>query len=60
MVDPLEWIDRFGTDATRFTLARGSNPGSDDRGQRGLGGGLAELLQQAVERHQVRPDERGQ
>ena len=28
-VDPLEWIDRFGADAVRFTLARGSNPGSD-------------------------------
>ena len=23
------WIDRFGADAVRFTLARGSNPGSD-------------------------------
>jgi valyl-tRNA synthetase len=28
-VDPLEWIDRFGADAVRFTLARGSNLGSD-------------------------------
>ena len=28
-VDPLEWIDRFGADAARFTLARGANPGSD-------------------------------
>jgi valyl-tRNA synthetase len=28
-VDPLEWMDRFGADATRFTLARGANPGSD-------------------------------
>jgi valyl-tRNA synthetase len=28
-VDPLEWIDRFGADATRFTLARGANPGGD-------------------------------
>ncbi len=28
-VDPLDWIDRFGADATRFTLARGSSPGSD-------------------------------
>ena len=28
-VDPLEWIGRFGADATRFTLARGANPGSD-------------------------------
>jgi valyl-tRNA synthetase len=28
-VDPLDWIDRFGADATRFTLARGSSPGGD-------------------------------
>ncbi|HLK02256.1 MAG TPA: valine--tRNA ligase, partial [Streptosporangiaceae bacterium] len=28
-VDPLEWIERFGADAVRFTLARGANPGSD-------------------------------
>jgi len=28
-VDPLEWVDRFGADATRFTLARGANPGGD-------------------------------
>jgi len=29
VVDPLDWIDRFGADATRFTLARGANPGTD-------------------------------
>jgi valyl-tRNA synthetase len=28
-VDPLDWIDRYGADATRFTLARGANPGAD-------------------------------
>ena len=28
-VDPLDWIERFGADATRFTLARGATPGSD-------------------------------
>ena len=28
-VDPLDWINRFGADATRFTLARGASPGSD-------------------------------
>src|SRR5262249_47043031 len=28
-VDPLDWIERVGADAVRFTLARGSNPGSD-------------------------------
>ncbi|WP_433288674.1 valine--tRNA ligase [Pseudonocardia sp. CA-142604] len=28
-VDPLEWMDRYGTDALRFALARGANPGTD-------------------------------
>jgi valyl-tRNA synthetase len=28
-VDPLDWMDRFGADATRFSLARGASPGSD-------------------------------
>jgi valyl-tRNA synthetase len=28
-VDPLDWMDRFGADATRFTLVRGANPGGD-------------------------------
>jgi valyl-tRNA synthetase len=28
-IDPLVWIDTFGADATRFTLARGATPGSD-------------------------------
>ncbi|MGH3949836.1 MAG: valine--tRNA ligase, partial [Pseudonocardiaceae bacterium] len=29
VIDPLDWLDKFGADATRFTLARGANPGSD-------------------------------
>jgi valyl-tRNA synthetase len=29
VVDPLDWIDRFGADATRFTLLRGATPGGD-------------------------------
>jgi valyl-tRNA synthetase len=28
-IDPLEWLDRYGADATRFTLARSANPGAD-------------------------------
>ncbi len=28
-IDPLAWIEEFGADAVRFTLARGSNPGAD-------------------------------
>ena len=58
VVDPLDWIDRFGADATRFTLARGANPGAGRAGQRGVVPGLAQLLQQALERHPVRADER--
>jgi len=29
VIDPLEWLERYGADALRFTLARGANPGSD-------------------------------
>jgi valyl-tRNA synthetase len=29
VVDPLDWIDSYGADALRFTLARGANPGTD-------------------------------
>jgi valyl-tRNA synthetase len=29
VVDPLDWLDVYGADALRFTLARGSSPGSD-------------------------------
>ncbi|WP_432090092.1 valine--tRNA ligase [Streptomyces sp. NRRL F-5630] len=28
-VDPLDWMDKYGSDALRFTLARGANPGVD-------------------------------
>ncbi|WP_024793316.1 valine--tRNA ligase [Tomitella biformata] len=28
-IDPLDWVEQFGADALRFTLARGANPGSD-------------------------------
>jgi valyl-tRNA synthetase len=28
-VDPIEWMDAYGSDALRFTLARGANPGTD-------------------------------
>ncbi|MEU0303744.1 valine--tRNA ligase [Streptomyces sp. NPDC006175] len=29
VVDPLDWMDKYGSDAVRFTLARGANPGVD-------------------------------
>ena len=28
-VDPIEFMDKYGSDALRFTLARGANPGTD-------------------------------
>ncbi|KAA0022932.1 valine--tRNA ligase [Antrihabitans cavernicola] len=28
-IDPLDWVDLYGADALRFTLARGAQPGSD-------------------------------
>lgn len=29
VIDPLTWLDHYGADALRFTLARGANPGAD-------------------------------
>jgi valyl-tRNA synthetase len=29
VVDPIEWMDKYGSDALRFTMARGANPGTD-------------------------------
>ena len=29
VIDPLEFMDKYGADALRFTLARGANPGTD-------------------------------
>ncbi len=40
-VDPLDWITRFGADATRFTLAQGRQPGRGRRAQRRVGRRLA-------------------
>ncbi|MEU3604139.1 valine--tRNA ligase [Streptomyces sp. NPDC035033] len=28
-VDPITWMDAYGSDAVRFTLAKGANPGAD-------------------------------
>ncbi|MGD9621492.1 MAG: valine--tRNA ligase [Mycolicibacterium sp.] len=28
-IDPLDWVQKFGADALRFTLARGASPGGD-------------------------------
>jgi valyl-tRNA synthetase len=29
VIDPIEFMDKYGADALRFTLARGANPGTD-------------------------------
>ena len=29
VIDPIEFMDKYGSDALRFTLARGANPGTD-------------------------------
>jgi valyl-tRNA synthetase len=28
-IDPLDWVEKYGADALRFTLARGASPGGD-------------------------------
>ena len=52
-------LDRqYGADAMRFTLARGANPGGDMPISEECVPGIAQLLQQALERRPVRPDQR--
>ena len=66
-IDPLLLIDRYGTDALRFALVREvAGAGQDIRldydrkkDTSATGGGLAQLRQQALERHPFRPDEPG-
>jgi valyl-tRNA synthetase len=29
VIDPVDWLDRYGADSLRFTLARGAHPGAD-------------------------------
>jgi valyl-tRNA synthetase len=29
VIDPLDWVEKYGADALRFTLARGASPGGD-------------------------------
>ena len=58
-VDPLEWMDRFGTDALRFALARAANPGTDAPIGEDNVAARPQLRHQAVERHPVRAGQRG-
>ena len=48
----------YGADATRFTLLRGANPGADVAISEEWAAGLPQLLQQDLERHPLRADER--
>ena len=57
-VDPLTWMDAYGSDAVRFTLARGANPGTDLATSEEWVAGLPQLLQQDLERDPLRADER--
>ena len=57
-IDPLDWVETFGADALRFTLARGASPGGDLSIGEDHAAGVAQLRHQAVQRHQVRADER--
>ena len=57
-VDPLAWMDAYGTDAVRFTFAWGANPGTDVPMSEDNVAVLPQLLQQAVERDPVRAAQR--
>ena len=57
-VDPLDWMDDYGSDALRFTLATRRQPRRRRADRRGLGPGLPQLRQQDLERHPLRADER--
>ena len=58
VVDPLDWLDVYGADALRFTLARGASPGGDLERRRGPRPGVAQLRHQAVQRHPIRVAQR--
>ena len=57
-VNPLDWMDKYGSDAVRFTLARGANPGVDVPIGEDWVQGVPQLRQQDLERHALRADER--
>ena len=58
VIDPLNLMDKYGTDALRFTLTALAAQGRDVRLSEGRGRGLPQLRHQAVERGAVLPDER--
>ena len=58
VIDPLDWLDVYGADALRFTLARGSSPGSDLSVGEDDVRGIPQLRDQAVQCHPIRAAER--
>ena len=60
VVDPLDWMDAYGADARALDARPRGQPRRRRPGQRGVGPGQPELRQQALERHPLRADERGQ
>ena len=59
VIDPLDLMDEYGTDAFRFSLAAFAAMGRDVRRQRGPHRRLPQLRQQGLERLPLHPDEPG-
>ena len=59
VVDPIEIVKQYGTDAVRFTLAGDGFAGDGHCVQRGADGGLSRVRQQDLERGAVPVHERG-
>ena len=59
VVDPIEIVKQYGTDAVRFTLASMASPGNGHRVQRRPHRGLPRLRQQDLERRALHLHERG-
>ena len=49
VIDPIDIIERFGTDAVRFTLASMASPGDGYCVQRGADGGVSRVCEQDLE-----------
>ncbi len=54
VIDPIEVMDEFGTDALRFTLLTGSTPGQRHESEPGAGARQPQFRQQDLERHPLR------
>ena len=59
VIDPIEVIEKYGTDATRFTLAAMASPGTDIAFNPSAHRGLSRLRQQDLERGALHVHEHG-